>query len=106
MLFRGSPEECKELFEWLNSLIPGIVKFKFEYSQSRIEFLDLQIFIEDKKLKISLFIKPGNLQLYLDFSPQPIVYSQALRIVERCSLPEDLESNLEKFDEARKKNRK
>ena len=55
---------------------------------------------------------------------EAIVYSQALRIIERCSLPEDVDSNLEnlkeklqlrnypeklikkKFDEARKKNRR
>ena len=131
MLFRGSQEECKELVDWLNSLMPGIVKFKFDYSHSRIEFLDLQIFIEDGQLKTSLHIKPGNLQLYLDFfsnHPLPckeaLVYSQALRIIERCSVPEDVSSNLEnlreklrnrnypenlinrKFEEARKKNRK
>ena len=131
MLFRGSQEECKALVEWLNSLMPGVVKFKFDYSRSRIEFLDLQIFIEDGILKTSLYIKPGNLQLYLDFfsnHPLPckeaIVYSQALRIIERCSLAEDVSKHLEnlkeklmqrnypeklintKFEEARKKERK
>ena len=131
MLFRGSQEECKELVDWLNSLMPGIVKFKFDYSHSRIEFLDLQIFIEDGQLKTNLHIKPGNLQLYLDFfsnHPAPckeaIIYSQALRIIERCSLSKDVTSNLEnlkeklkdrnypeilinkKFEEARKKDRK
>ena len=131
MLFKGSVKECKELVDWLNSLMPGVVKFKYEFSQSRIEFLDLQIFIQDGQLKTSLFIKPGNLQLYLDFfsnHPLPckeaIIYSQALRIIERCSLPRDVESNLEnlreklearnypeelinkKFAEAKKKERK
>ena len=131
MLFKGSEEECNDLVDWLNSLMPGIVKFKFDYSHSRIEFLDLQISIEDGQLKTSLYIKPGNLQLYLDFfsnHPLPckeaIVYSQALRIIERCSLSEDVSSNLEnlkeklrnrnypenlidkKFEEAKKKDRK
>ena len=106
MLFRGSQEECKELVDWLNSLMPGIVKFKFDYSHSRIEFLDLQIFIEDGQLKTNLHIKPGNLQLYLDFfsnHPAPckeaIIYSQALRIIERCSLSKDVTSNLENLKE-------
>ena len=43
MLFRGSESECKNLVSWLNSLIPGIIKFKFEFSFMKIEFLDLEI---------------------------------------------------------------
>jgi hypothetical protein len=101
LLFRGSKEECVELVEWLNSLMPGVVKFKYEYSDVKIEFLDLQIFIENGKLETSLYVKPSNLQLYLDFfsnHPQPckeaIVYGQALRIIERCSKPGDVDANL------------
>ena len=40
MLFKGSKAEC----EWLNSLMPGVIKFKFEFSFTRIVFLDLEIF--------------------------------------------------------------
>ena len=79
----------------------------------------------------NLFIKPSNLQLYLDFfsnHPDPckegVVYGQALRIIERCSKPEDRDTHLEnlksklearsypeklindKFSEAKKKSRK
>ena len=96
-----------------------------------VEFLDLQIMIENSKLETNLFIKPSNQQLYLDFysnHPKPckegIIYGQALRILERCSKPEDavqhldnLKSKLEnrnypenmidtKFKEAKKKPRK
>ena len=48
LLFKGTKEECGEFVEWLNSLMPGVVKFKFEYSDVKIEFLDLQIFIGNK----------------------------------------------------------
>ena len=48
--------------------------------------------LEYGKLETNVYIKPSNLQLYLDFSsnhPEPckqgVVYGQALRIVERCS---------------------
>ena len=49
MLFKGSEEQCGHLVEWLNSLIPGVVKFKYEYSLKKIEFLDLEILIENRK---------------------------------------------------------
>ena len=67
MLFKGSEEQCSDLVEWLNSLMPGVVKFKYEYSVNKIEFLDLEIIIENGKLETNLFVKPTNLQLYLDF---------------------------------------
>ena len=31
MLFRGSESECENLVNWLNGLLPGVVKFKYEY---------------------------------------------------------------------------
>ena len=101
MLFKGSKEECQELVNWLNSLEPGIIKFKFEFSTEKVEFLDLVISIENGKLATNLFIKPSNQQLYLDFNsnhPDPckegIIYGQALRVLERCSKIEDSESHL------------
>ena len=81
--------------------MPGTVKFKFEFSYEKIEFLDLEIFLLDGRLGTNLFVKPTNKQLYLDFtSNHPehckagIPYSQSLRIIERCAKPEDREYNL------------
>ena len=106
MLFRGSKDQCEELVNWLNSLMPGIVKFKYEYSEHKVEFLDVEIFIENDRLMTNLYIKPSNKQLYLDFAsnhPQhckeAIPYSQALRIVERCSSPQDCEAHLSNLKE-------
>ena len=102
MLFKGSKEQCEQFVNWLNSLMPGIIKFKFEYSETEIEFLDLSIKIEGGRLVTNLYVKPTNLQLFLDyFSNHPqhckegIIYSQALRIIERCTKPEDMEANLQ-----------
>ena len=82
--------------------MPGVVKFTFDFSEQKIQFLDLEISIVDGKLETNLFIKPTNLQLYLDFfSNHPehckvgIAYSQALRVIERCSRPENAKYHLE-----------
>ena len=110
MLFRGTQTESEALVNWLNSLVPGVVKFKYDYSNTKIEFLDLEISIENGVLKTNLFIKPSNKQLYLDYNSnhplhckQSIPYSQALRVIERCATPTDrdlhLENLMSKFEE-------
>jgi hypothetical protein len=93
---------CETLVNWLNSLHPGVIKFKFEFSTKLVDFLDLQILIENGRIETNLFIKPSNLQLYLDYfsnHPEPckesLIYGQALRILERCSKSEDRDSHLE-----------
>ena len=131
MLLKGSKQDCENLVSWLNSLYPGVIKFKYEFSTEMVEFLDLQIMIEKGKIETNLYIKPSNLQLYLDFlsnHPEPckegLIYSQAIRILERCSKPDDANQHLEnlktklvtrnypekiiseKFSEAKKKNRR
>ena len=92
LLFKGSKELCDQLVEHLNNIMPGVIKLKCNYSQTSVDFLDLKIIIENGKLVTDLFVKPTNLQLYLDYRsnhPQPckdaIVYCQALRVMERCS---------------------
>ena len=68
--------------------------------------MDLVIKIEDGKLKTNLFIKPSNLQLYLNYfsnHPEPcktgLVYGQALRVLERCSDSEDARGHLDNLKE-------
>ena len=101
-LFKGSKEEFESLVLWLNTLKPGVVKFTANISYNQVEFLDLLIKIENGKLKTDLYIKPSNLQLYLNFNsnhPEPcktgLVYGQALRIVERCADAQDANQHLE-----------
>ena len=74
LLFRGSKEMCDQLVDWLNSIMPGIIKLKSDYSTDCVEFLDLKIMIQNGKLVTDLYIKPTNLQLYLDYRsnhPEP-----------------------------------
>ena len=61
MLFKGSKHECESLVNWLNSLYPGVIKFKYEYSMDMVEFLDLQIILENGKIETNLYIKPSAL---------------------------------------------
>ena len=100
-LFKGSEVQFDQLVQWLNSIMEGVVKFKSNYSLVKVEFLDLVISIEEGKLKTNLFIKPSNLQIYLDFeSNHPLhckvglVYGQALRVIERCSESSDADLHL------------
>ena len=104
-LFKGTKEEFDNLVTWLNSLLPGVVKFTANISYNQVEFLDLVIKIENGKLKSDLYIKPSNLQLYLNYNsnhPEPcktgIIYGQALRIVERCTDAQDASIHLENLE--------
>ena len=67
-LFKGSREEAEMFMNFLNSLMPGVIKFTFKFSSVEINFLDISTkFIkEDDKVKIQtdLFIKPSNKQLF------------------------------------------
>ena len=101
MFFRGTQEEFESLVVWLNSLMPGVVKFEFEFSYQMIEFLDLEIFLKDGRRNTNLFVKPTNKQLYLDFASnhpthckEGIPYSQSIRVVERCATPKDRDFHL------------
>ena len=67
MFFRGSEEQCANLVEWLNELMPVVVKIKYQYSLEKIEFVNLEIIIENGNLETNLFVKPTNLQLYIDY---------------------------------------
>ena len=67
-LFKGTEQEFESFVYWLNSLMTGVVKFTSKISYSHVEFLDLMIKIENGKLNTDLFIKPSNLQLYLNYN--------------------------------------
>ena len=102
MLFRGTEADCENMVGWLNGLMPGIIKLKCNFSETSLEFLDLRIMIVDGRLETELYVKPTNLQLFLDYeSNHPthckdaIIYSQALRVIERCSKPGSAEPHLE-----------
>ena len=106
MLFKGSKEECDVFVNWLNSIMPGVIQLKSNFSEDSLEFLDLKIMIKNGRLETEIFVKPTNLQLFLEYdSNHPthcknaIVYCQALRVIERCSEPGSAEPHLESLKE-------
>ena len=50
MLFKGSKEDCDIFVEWLNSIMPGVIKLKSNFSADSLEFLDLKIMIKNGRL--------------------------------------------------------
>ena len=85
--FRCTKEWFTVFVTWLNLLRPGVVK---------VELLNVVIKIENGRLKTDLFIKPSNLQLYLNYDsnhPEPcktgLVYGEAIRGMERCTDTQD-----------------
>ena len=46
LLFKGSEAMCNELVDWLNNIMPGIIKLKSNYSAECVEFLDLKIMVK------------------------------------------------------------
>ena len=38
MLFKGNKEDCELFVQWLNSLQPGVIKFKYEFSTKWLNF--------------------------------------------------------------------
>ena len=106
LLFKGSKEDCENLVMWLNSIMPGIIQLKCNYSTESLEFLDLRIMLKNGRLETEIYVKPTNLQLFLEYdSNHPthcknaIVYGEALRVLERCSEPGSAEPHLERLKE-------
>ena len=106
LLFKGSKEDCENLVKWLNSIMPGIIQLKCNYSTESLEFLDLRIMLKNGRLETEIYVKPTNLQLFLEYdSNHPthcknaIVYGEALRVLERCSEPGSAEPHLERLKE-------
>ena len=87
-MFSGHYEQAEWYFNKLNSLFPGEVHFKWEFSREGGIFLNVELFInrETKKFETKYYVKPSNKRLFLHFrSNHPehtfrsIVYSQALQ---------------------------
>ena len=86
-IYTGSEEELQILFDKINNLHPTL-KFTFQYSTNKINFLDTTIHIDknNNKMFSSLYTKPtdtSSLLHYNSFHPEntktSIIYSQALR---------------------------
>ncbi|KAL8584170.1 hypothetical protein ACOMHN_034856 [Nucella lapillus] len=91
VLWRHSDEDLEQFIDRLNSFHPTI-KFTYEFSGSKLSFLEIEISLKDGYLHSDLFTKPTDAHGYL--SPRSyhsghvhtsIPYSQFLRLRRLCS---------------------
>ena len=98
-------QEAKDFVDWLNTLDQNLT-FTYEWSDEKINFLDITLVIEDGKLETDRHVKPTNPQLFLHYSsnhPQSvfkaIVYGQAITVRTICSKDEFVRKHLENLKE-------
>lgn len=100
-----------EFLEELNQFHPTL-KFTAEFSEDTVNFLDVKILKIGKKLHTSLYTKPTDAHLYLDYSSchprhqcNNIPKAQALRIRKICSREKDCDYHLDRlFNHFKKRN--
>ena len=91
MIWEHGEEELKIFLEKLNTSHPSI-KFTWKYSPKTIDFLDVQVSLNEGRIVTDLFVKPTDTHQYLHasschvyHSKKSIPYSQALRLNRICS---------------------
>ena len=63
-IYRGPESRLRELFSIMNQFIPGI-QLNFEFSVSKVNFLDLTVLKQDNRIFFRTFQKQHNLYQYL-----------------------------------------
>ena len=96
-------ENLKNFMEDFNNFKPNL-KFTFECDRNSINFLDLNVKLNNRELTKSVYIKPTDRHQYLhyksshpDHIKRSIVYSQTLRASRLCSFKEDFVDHSEKM---------
>ena len=86
--------------ERLNNFHPSL-KFTYDLSTDKINFLDVTVKVEEGKISADLYCKPTDGHQYLHYQSchpnhikNSIVYSQALRMKRICTHKADLETHL------------
>jgi hypothetical protein len=103
MIWTHGEESLAELVDYLNSCVDTI-NFTAEYSKRTVNFLDMKVKIQNKRIQTDLYSKPTDSHSYLLYDsahPQrckdSIPYSQFLRVRRICSLDCDFKEHLLKF---------
>ena len=104
LVWTHGEESLKRFIDYLNSL-HDTIKFTHEMSYSQIDFLDTTVkFGLDRGLITTLFNKPTDTHLYLEYSsahPQSVLtkgpFGQYLRLRRICTLDLDFEANAKKL---------
>ena len=91
-------ENLDKFLEDLNKLYPNL-RFTYEKSREKINFLDVVIKIKEGKITANLFCKPRDGNQYLHYDSchtehikRSIVFSQTLRLKRACCEKRDLDS--------------
>ena len=91
MVWQHGRESLQQFLGFLNNFHPSI-KFTAEYSNTKVNFLDVQVFLEGNYIKTDLYVKPTDTHQYLEASSchpyhakSSIPYSQTLRLNRICS---------------------
>ena len=87
-LFEGDRAKCEWVFNKFNQLYPGEIVLTWEWSEEKMIFLNIELFInrERKIIETKYYVKPTNRRLFLNFrSNHPlhvfkaVVYRMALQ---------------------------
>ena len=102
-IWTGSEEDLLKFLEEVNTLHHSI-KFDYEYSKEKVNFLDTTISVIGNKLSTTLYTKPTDRKSYLhskSYHPQStkksIAFSQAARLKRICTEEDDFRSHAEKL---------
>ena len=103
-IWTDTEENLDTFLEDLNKFHPNL-RFTYENSREKMNFLDVLIKIKVGKITTNLFCKPMDGHQYLPDSchaehiKRSIIFSQTLRLKRICSEKNDLDSNVENLKE-------
>ena len=100
-IWSDSPHSLSLFQETMNAFHPKI-KFTFESSETKVNYLDLTVKLQNRTLETELYCKPTDSHTFLPPSSchpphifKSIPYSQALRVRRNCSQPESTDRHLD-----------
>ena len=100
LIWTNSEENLERFLKELNGFHPSI-KFTFEKSKMKVNFLNVVIKIKNGRISTDLYSKPVDSHQYLHYNSchpehikKSIIYSQTLRLRRICSERKDLKSHV------------
>ena len=105
MIWTHGEERLREFLDFINGFHNSI-KFTWEWSQKKVNFLDIQIINNGGQVDTDLYVKPTDKHQYLTYNSchsrgckTSIPYAQAMRLKRICSTQEAFERRAEELTE-------
>ena len=102
-IWTDSQKKLNKFLKNLNEFHPNL-KFTYEKSKEKINFLDLVIKLTDGKIVTDLYCKPTDSHQYLHYNSchaehikRSIIFSQTLRLKRICSQKSNLDSHVKEL---------